>query len=212
MVLLAIGAHPDDVELGCYGVLALQKHTVPNDTNSPRRQEVHILVATNGDAGGETEKRMIEARASAAIIGAVIHFGGLTDTLVTDGRETIDMIERYIKQIQPDMIMVNSPHDTHQDHRNLAKAVISATRYGPDRVYFYETPTTTQKFHPSLFYDISEVIDTKCAAVGCHNTQNTKPYMSSDIIKALARYRALKIGKFTSWVEAYEPHKLIIKL
>lgn len=198
--ILAIGAHPDDIELGCFGMLA------------SRKSDVHILVVTNGDVGGDTLKRVSEAQASASIIDAKIYFGGLVDTKISDGPETINLIERYIKEIKPDVVFVNSPHDTHQDHRNLARAVVSATRYGPNKVYFYETPTSTQDFHPSVYYDITDVIDIKCRAVACHNTQNNKPYMSEDTIKGLSKYRAVKINMFSRYVEPYEPHKVILNL
>ena len=83
--VLAVGAHPDDVELGCAGTLAL--HKLSGD-------KVYLLVLTKGEASGDPEVREKECKQVAKILGVDgLFFGGLADTKILDGRETVDAIE-----------------------------------------------------------------------------------------------------------------------
>lgn len=188
MNILAIGAHPDDVELGCAGMLLINAYS--EGTN-------HILVMT-----GSSERRK-EAEIAAEKLSATIYFGFLDDMNISEGYATISILETHIKKINPDVILINSPNDSHQDHRNLAKAVISAARYKCDKILFYETPSTIS-FIPNYFKDISFVIDKKCEVLSVHKTQKDKIYTTPDSIKTLARYRAQKILKPDKYIEAYE--------
>lgn len=200
--VLAIGPHPDDIELGCFGTLtklAKQKYAI------------NILLCSNGECGGNLEKRLEEVRESAKLINAKIHFGNLPDTKISEGTETIKIIEDCIQAINPDIIFVNSEKDTHQDHRNVAKATVSATRFGPDEVYIYESPSTTRNFMPILYYDITEEFDTKIAAVRIHTSQGKKAYMADRAIKGLAEYRAFEIGKNDRLAEGFEILRILKK-
>jgi hypothetical protein len=87
--------------------------------------------------------------------------------------QMIHDIEPVIKNIAPDFIFVHHEDDTHQDHRSLAKATISATRYIRN-VLFYEGPTT-QNFSPAIFVDIKETLEAKIAMLLAHRTQVQRP-------------------------------------
>src|SRR5436190_10926367 len=120
MKVLAIGAHPDDVEYGCGGTLALY---------AERGHDVFLYVASDGSHGGAAEVRRREQQDSALVLSArEVVWGGYPDTEVPLTRELIVGIETVIRRIAPTMIFVNFPDDTHQDHRNLAQATVSATR------------------------------------------------------------------------------------
>jgi LmbE family N-acetylglucosaminyl deacetylase len=204
MKILAIGAHPDDIELGCFGTLAKL---------STEGHTIHLLIMTLGEAGmdnsGAWDKRMIEAEASAKLISGKIHFGNLEDTKISDGIITISIIEKYMNGINPDIIFINHPLDTHQDHRNLAQAVISATRFGPDKVYYYESPSTSKTFNPTIYYDVTEDFNKKVEAVKLHKSQGKKSYMADRAVKGLAEYRAYEIGLNDKLVEGFEPMRII---
>jgi LmbE family N-acetylglucosaminyl deacetylase len=149
--ILAIGAHPDDIEFGCGG-------TIIKYTERGHRLFLHIM--TEGGFGAETTTRVQEQEASKAILGAKdIFWGGYEDTHLVVDIELIGKIERIIKKVKPDFIFCNFPDDTHQDHRHLSQAVMSATRYIRN-VLFYEGPTT-QNFKPHVFVDISDTLDKK---------------------------------------------------
>ena len=131
--ILAIGAHPDDIEFGCGGTLI--KYTM-------RGHRLFLQILTEGGLGAAKPTRIEEQMASKAILGADdIFWGGYEDTHLIVDIELIGKIEEVIKKVKPDFIFCNYPDDTHQDHRHLAQAVMSATRYIRN-VLFYEGPTT----------------------------------------------------------------------
>jgi len=206
MKILAIGAHPDDVELGCFATL----------TNFYKEgHEIHILVCTNGEAGlvdkTSIQKRLDEAKKSAALINAKIYFGNLPDTKLSDGIDTIKIIEKHVKDINPEMLFFNYRDDIHQDHRHLASAVISATRFAPHQIYMYESPSTSRSFIPSVYFDVTNTFDTKLKAVKIHQSQGKKSYMADRAIRGLAEFRAFEIGLNDRLVEAFAPLRILHK-
>jgi LmbE family N-acetylglucosaminyl deacetylase len=206
MKILAIGAHPDDVELGCFGTLTKFAN---------KGHEIHILVCSNGEAGlggvEEIHNRVDEAKKSAALINAKIHFGNLQDTKITDGIETIKLIEQHIKNIDPEILFFNHKEDIHQDHRHLANAVISATRFTPHQIYMYESPSTSKLFEPTIYFDVTDTFDVKIRAVRIHQSQGKKSYMIDRAVKGLAEYRAFEIGLNDRLVEGFIPLRIVNK-
>ena len=153
--ILAIGAHPDDIEFGCGGTLIKY---------SERGHRLFLYIMTEGGFGAETSKRVAEQTASKAILGAEdIFWGGYEDTHLVVDIELIRKIEKVIKKVKPNFIFCSYPEDTHQDHRHLSQAVMSATRYIRN-VLFYEGPTT-QNFEPHVFVDIADTLDKKIQAL-----------------------------------------------
>ena len=100
MNILAIGPHPDDIEIGCAGTLIKY---------AQRGHNIFLLLISKGEMGGETEVRYKEQMKAADIIGARdVFWGGFNDTELLDkGNEIIHIVEEYIKEIQPDFIFVN---------------------------------------------------------------------------------------------------------
>ena len=187
MNILAIGSHPDDIEIGCSGTLikyAQQGH------------DVFLLVITRGEKGGEAEARQEEQIKAAEIMGAKdVFWGGFTDTELLDrANEIIHLIESYIEKIQPNFIFVNFFDDTHQDHRTVNRSVLSAARYVRN-VMFYEVPTTNN-FTPNIFVDIGSVFELKLEALEAHSSQVMKtniPDLSIiDIARSSAHFRGVQ--------------------
>lgn len=206
MKILAIGAHPDDVELGCFATLA---------KFAKEGHEIHILVCSNGEAGlvgvEAIHNRIEEATTSAALINAKIYFGNLPDTKISDGIETIKLIENHIKNINPEMLLFNYKDDIHQDHRHLADAIISATRFTPHKIYMYESPSTSKLFEPTIYFDVTDTFDIKLKAVQIHQSQGKKSYMADRAVKGLAEYRAFEIGLNDRLVEGFTPLRVLNK-
>jgi LmbE family N-acetylglucosaminyl deacetylase len=121
-------------------------------------------------------------------------------------------IEVVLKKINPDFIFVHYEEDTHQDHRALAKATISATRYVRN-VLFYEGPTT-QNFSPAVFVDIRETLDAKIAMLLAHSSQvqktNIEGLAITDIIRSTAVFRGIQ-GR-VQFAEAFVPLRLFINI
>ena len=96
MKILAIGAHPDDVEYGCAGALI---------HHAQRGDEVYIMIVTDGAQGGDPETRRQEQLAAAKVVGARdVFFGGYPDTKFECHQESITAIESVIGQVNPDSV------------------------------------------------------------------------------------------------------------
>jgi len=161
MNILSIGAHPDDIEFGCGGTLIKY---------AKNKNGVYMFVATEGGFGGDAKIRKMEQMEAAKFIGVKeVFWAGLKDTEVEDNRQLILKIEEIINKINPEIVFLNYPDDVHQDHRALAQAGISASRYVRE-VLFYEVPTT-QRFEPDIFVDIQDVMDDKLKLLQLHTSQ-----------------------------------------
>ncbi len=202
--ILAIGAHPDDIEFGCGG-------TIIKYTERGHRLFLHIM--TEGGSGADTATRVSEQEASKAILGADnIFWGGYKDTHLQVDVELIGKIEAVIKKVKPDFIFCNYPEDTHQDHRHLTQAVMSATRYIRN-VLFYEGPTT-QNFKPHVFVDISDTLDKKIKALQAHQSQVMKTNIEDlsivEVARSSANFRGIQ-GR-VKFAEAFQSLRLFINI
>lgn len=203
MKILGIGAHPDDVEFGCGGILhklALKGH------------KLNILVMTGGGMGGDSGVRKAEQERAAKLLKARLFWGGFRDTEVPMCRELIQMAERHIELAKPDLIFVNYEDDTHQDHRNIAKAVITAARYAKN-LLFYEVPTTLN-FSPTVFSDICAVIGKKIRLLQCHRSQVHKTRVKNlsiiETVKSTAVFRGYQDR--VKYAEGFAPQRLLLDL
>jgi len=187
MNILAVGPHPDDIEIGCGGTLIKY---------AQRDHRIFLLLVTKGEKGGDICLRVGEQMKAAEIMGVRdVFWGGFRDTEVSDkGNGMIHMVETYIESIKPDFIFVNFFHDTHQDHRSVNQAVLSAARYVKN-VMFYEVPTTIN-FTPNVFVDIGSVMDQKFQALKAHASQMMKTNIQGlsilDIARASAHFRGVQ--------------------
>ncbi len=204
MRILAIGAHPDDIEFGCGGTLikyARQGH------------EVFLLVMSDGGGGGDSGIRRREQEASAQFLRASKMFwGGYPDTAIPLDRALIQRLESVIHEINPDFIFVHYHDDTHQDHRHLATSTITATRYTRN-VLFYEGPTS-QNFSPNVFVDIDSVLEDKIASLQAHASQLSKTNIEGltivDIARSSAHFRGIQ-GRVRN-AEGFAPLRLFINI
>ncbi|MBF0619124.1 MAG: PIG-L family deacetylase [Candidatus Omnitrophica bacterium] len=200
MNILAIGAHPDDIELGCAGTMLRYVS---------RGHAVYYLIMSDGSQGGSPSVRREEQEAAAARVGVKhVFWGDCVDTRFTVNREMVSLIETVCSEVKPDEVYVNYAEDSHQDHRALTRAVISATRYIP-RVLFYEDYTSIG-FNPEIFVDISEVIEQKIDVVKCHRSQVSRqqaaalaPLDMLESIHAVAHFRGFQ-GK-VRYAEGFKP-------
>jgi LmbE family N-acetylglucosaminyl deacetylase len=204
MNILAIGAHPDDIEFGCAGTLIKYQR---------RGHRMFLLVMTKGQEGGQGRAREAEQVASNAVLGVEeIFWGGYHDTQIPLSQGLIAAIEDVLKKIRPNMIFCHYSQDTHQDHRNLAQATLSATRYVPN-VLYYEGPTT-QDFSPQVFVDISDTIETKMAALKSHSSQVMKTNIEDrsilEFAQATANFRGIQ-GR-VKFAEAFHAVRLFINI
>jgi LmbE family N-acetylglucosaminyl deacetylase/ActR/RegA family two-component response regulator len=191
--VLAVGAHPDDVEIGAGGTLLVHKRL---------GDAVAILTLSHGARGDGQDGRASASRRAAELIGAELYLGDLEDTHIGEGEDTIAAVARVVAQVQPTVVYTHSLHDVHTDHRNAHRAVMAAVR-AAGRVYCYQSPSATVDFRPGRFVAIDSDIDRKLAAIGAYAAQTpARGYLDEDMIRSTARYWS-RFGD-TGYAEAFE--------
>jgi len=177
--VLAVGPHPDDVELGCGATLAKL-------ARAGRR--VGILHLTAGEAGtrGSAETRRREAAAAAAALGAAsVEFLALGDGALRTGTEEEDQIIALVRRWRPELVFAPAPDDRHPDHGRGHRLVRDACFYSglarrgagePHRpaalfAYLQHDPV----FAPSFVVDVTATWEAKMAALDCYSSQIHRP-------------------------------------
>jgi LmbE family N-acetylglucosaminyl deacetylase len=198
--ILAIGAHPDDIELGCGGLLLKAMK---------EGHSIFMYTLTRGSASGDPVQRAYEQIEAAKFIGAdAMWIDNFEDTKLSLNVELIQHIEWAVNSTHPDVIYTHPLGDTHHDHRAVAEATLEAARFVPN-ILSYEMPVT-RDFKPHVYYDISDVINDKIELLNVFLSQKHKMFITSNATKGLAQYRALqsRLHPFVTAVEAFEVLKL----
>jgi LmbE family N-acetylglucosaminyl deacetylase/CheY-like chemotaxis protein len=178
-VVLAIGAHPDDVEIGLGGTLAAHRSA---------GHEVVILTLSRGARGGTADDRQHESLAAAELIGARLFLEDQEDTRISEGDPTVSIIERVVASVHPTTVYTHSMHDRHQDHRAVHAAANVATR---DIGTFacFQSPSATVDFKPNRFVTIDGFTEAKLALLACFSSQaGRRTYLEDDFVLATSRY------------------------
>lgn len=177
--VLAVGAHPDDVEIGVGGILAA--HRAAGDS-------VTVLTLSRGAKGGEPDHRQHESLASAELLGARLFLEDLVDTEIANTGPTVALIERVVNEVNPTIVYTHSIHDRHQDHRAVHEATLVATRT-VRTVACFQSPSSTVDFRPTRFVSIDGFTDTKLALIECFRSQaEIRGYLDPEFVLATARY------------------------
>lgn len=180
--ILAIAAHPDDVELSAAGTLIKAKK---------QGKKTGILDLTQGELGsrGNADTRKSEAEASSKILGLDVRVNiGLEDGFFQNVKESQLLIIEQIRKYQPDIVLVNAPYDRHPDHgkggdlakdacflSGLRKIETGQEAWRPKAIYHY-----LQDYYitPDIVIDISEEVDQKIESIKAFKTQFFDPNSS----------------------------------
>jgi len=210
MNILAVGAHPDDLEILCGGTLA--KYAVLG-------HKVTMAVLTNGNMGRPdtqpermAEIRREEFRRSAALIGAETVWMDVDDELsVIDLETRLHMVDVF-RETKPDVVITHSDRDYHVDHRNTSQLVFEAAplscvhqirRFFPELdkqplIYHFDTLGAID-FQPGEYVDITDYMEKKQAMYACHASQidwmrTATGFDITEVIDAVARVRGYAAG------------------
>lgn len=205
--ILAIGAHPDDIELGCGASLArLAKNGV----------YITAVVMTPGKSGAdELIDRHQESREALKILGCqkTIHldFADTRAHLELNGmiRALEDIIHHEIpSEVEIRRVYTMHNADRHQDHRAVYQASMVACRSIP-QILGYETPSTWLSFMPQVFELVGEDdFNLKLKALSKHKSQSKRDYMRSERLRAVAQFRGQQIN--SNYGEGFVVHKMIL--
>jgi len=180
-IVLAVGAHPDDVEIGIGGILL---------RHAAQGHKVTVLTLTGGEAGGSASDRAAESQHAADLMSAQLVHASLEDTSVSEGGSTIGTIREVIEDIRPTTVYTHTIRDVHQDHRNAHSATLVAAR-GISRVFCYQAPSTSVEFKPTRFVAIDEFLDRKIEVIRAFSSQvRIRDYLDEELLRATARYWA----------------------
>ncbi|MBR2340680.1 MAG: PIG-L family deacetylase [Clostridia bacterium] len=226
MRVLAIGAHPDDIELCCSGTLA--KCVKRGDT-------VIVCHVSSGNLGHVVippdELQIIraeEAKRAGALAGIEVIWGGFHDLDIYDGNaEARNKIVDVIRYANPDFIITHSPDDYMPDHTAVSRLVFDASftatlpnynsKYPqPAKLVpiYYMDPPAGVNFNPTEFVDISDEIDLKMQMLECHESQlkwmrDHDNVDFADMLKTCSRYRGYQCG--AAYAEGFRQCQVYLK-
>lgn len=226
MKVLAIGAHPDDIEIACSGTLA---------KCVKRGDEVTVCHVSTGNLGHviipPDELAVIranEAKKAGALAGIKVVCAGFNDLDIFDNNKAArDKIVDVIKAENPDFIITHNPDDYMPDHTAVSRLVFDASftatlpnyksgisgaaRLVP--IYYMDTLAGVN-FQPTEYVDISAEIDLKIKMLECHESQLT--WMRehdgidfADMVKTCSRYRGYQCG--AEYAEGFRPCQVYLK-
>lgn len=216
--ILAVGAHPDDIEFGCGGILLKE---------AARGSRVHLLICSKGESGsnGTPEIREAESRAAAEKIGASLAFlecGG--DAKIEASRQNALKIARAIRETKASALLAPSlVEDQHPDHVAVGRAVRDAARLARyagvaelsglapqavESLWFYAiTPGAEPKVEKPWIFDVSDVIDGWKESMACHGSQmKTRRYLELQ----LSRARTLGLSSGCEYAQALWPNDPVL--
>ena len=196
--LLAFGAHPDDIEFGCGGVVA-------GETRGGRK--AHFVVCSRGEAAthGSPAQRVAEAKKSAALLGATIEFIELDGDARLEVRAAHAIrLARILRRVRPAIVLapslVENQHPDHARLGQLARDAARLARYGGfkelraspphaiDQLFFYAvTPDAEPADATPVLIDISapEIVAAWTAAMQTHASQSrTRNYVELQLTRA----------------------------
>lgn len=225
--ILAFGAHPDDVELGCGGTIA---KLISEGKNCV------IIDLTKGELGtrGTDQTRKEEATEAAKILGVAARENlGLKDGFLVNSEEYQLEIVKMVRKYRPEIVLANAIDDRHPDHAKAAKLVsdacfLSGLRkietvlngeiqevWRPKQIFHY---IQWKHIQPEFVIDISEHLDKKLEACMAFKTQfydptskePETPITSKDFYESLT-YRAQDLGRLSgvAYAEGFTSEKLI---
>jgi len=199
--VLAVGAHPDDIELGCGGALLAHR---------ARGDEITLLVMTTGEEGPQDARsRIREQEDATGLLGGTLLWGGFRDGAVPMDRSAVNAVQDAIEASGADLVYGHAPSDTHQDHRATAAAVLAATRRA-SRVLLFESPTTVT-FEPVIYVDIAGLVEAKLDLLRAHMSQVLKNgLVDLDALEAQARYHGFRARVRNA--EAFESERFLWEL
>lgn len=225
--ILAIAAHPDDVELSCAGTLMI---------HAQQGLKTGIVDLTRGELGtrGTPEGRLQEAQDACALMGLEVRENlGLADGFFQNTREDQLAVIRAIRKFRPEIVLANAVDDRHPDHGRAARLITDSCfmaglrkietadngqpqqAWRPKQVYHF----LQDRFHqPDFVVDITAVIEKKMEAIRCFKSQfmaekdhEPQTYISSPEFFDSVLYRAKMLGKMVGvpYAEGYTSAKML---
>jgi N-acetylglucosamine malate deacetylase 1 len=184
--VLAVFAHPDDAELGCFGTLAGLGRA---------GFDLHILALTNGanSSSADAAFRPVEAKASASVIGADLIIEDFVDGGLEAKRETYACVADHLARLRPAVVITHMVGAMdHQDHETAARVATTMAGRAPHvkLILQAEPPLMNNLFCPNFYVDITRYMADKLTAVEKYQSECDKPYVAERAIRDRATWWA----------------------
>ena len=200
--LLCIGAHSDDIEIGCGGTIR---------TLLQERSDVSIYwFVASGSPTRQEEARIAAERFADGAQSLELKFGSHTDGhFPFEAAEIKRLFSDDLCSFQPNLVLTHFRHDRHQDHRTLSDMTWQTFR--DHLILEYEIPKYDGDLgQPNLFVSLSDdVVDFKVATIlSSFGSQKSKHWFEDDTFRAIMRLRGMECGADGRWAEAFYVRKI----
>jgi LmbE family N-acetylglucosaminyl deacetylase len=200
--VIALGAHPDDLELGAGGTLARLS-----------REGARVVMAVVSIPGDPATRRR-EAERGAEILG-----GELRVLLDAPGKriedyksyELVALLDREVRELEPAAVLTHGAGEVHRDHRMVHEAALATQRLRYFDFLTYQPcfcRPVPAAFHPRLYVDVSATIDTKMRAIEAHASQFGCRGIDTGIYRDMARLNGRMVG--VSYAEGLEVGRMML--
>jgi LmbE family N-acetylglucosaminyl deacetylase len=177
--VLAIGAHPDDVEIGVGG--ALLRHVFLGDV-------VAVVTLTQGEPDHGGALGLARAERSAAMLGVRRYQHELEPGRVPGAEPTVSLLEDAISEFDPTRVYTHSGSDLDRDHSHVHKATMAAATRIP-ALYCYESPSVSVDFRPDRFVPVDQFLDAKVELLGeGPSSVGGHPDLDPELVRSTSRY------------------------
>lgn len=198
---MAIGAHPDDIELGCAGTLLYLKEKYNCD--------IHYLICSNGELRSSEKTRKSEEQVAIKKLGATsVTYLNRKDGEINFNKDNVQNFEDCINKVNPDLIFTHSVNDHHQDHINTFKITLASLRNSNAGIICYPSINTRENTQYNLIIDITKYMKQKMLILSSFKSQNDRKYMQPEFIEIKMRNN----GAFgnSKFAESFYIHRLFI--
>ena len=193
--ILAIGAHPDDIEVSCLGYLLKE--------NKEKNSKISVYIASTGSLGDPTSgnKRIKESQmALKSIKNLTFNYRKNKGIKFSDFEKISNKIRKLILNINPDEILVHDPNDSNQEHTLVYNIVKSASRRLAINLIRYQTISSSNDFKANLYIDIKDYFNIKKKSLKFHKSQQFHEYFSDKYIESFhnnffAYSRGIKVAE-----------------
>ncbi len=193
--VLAVGAFPGDVEVGCGGTL--MKHALRGD-------HVRVLVLSLGKEGPEARDRALATERACRVMGIQLQLPPEETPEVPDSDTVLIRVKDAVHELEPALVFAPSVHDV-RESRNQAFTAAELSADEATSLLCYQAATTTLDFRPTLFEDVSDFLDQKMAALTHFQLHaEGRPHLHPSLARATAQYW----GRFLGYAEV-EPFEVI---
>jgi LmbE family N-acetylglucosaminyl deacetylase len=199
--VIALGAHPDDIELGIGGTLAL--------LTAAGVRVVMAIVSVPADYA----TRVAEAMDSAAILNCKLRvlMGGECKRIEDlKNYQLVGLLDALVKEYRPAALLTHGATDFHTDHVQIYHAAVATQRLAPFDLYCY-APTMCRPvpvpFQPRAYIDISSTIETKMRAIAAHKSQFYSRGLTFEFYREMARVNGRMVG--VDYAEGLDVSKIV---